>query len=120
MQICPCTWHNFLRLDACISNCFVMKTSLQLWVAAVMIGGPGITAMCQQIPQTKYPVSEVTLNNQGDFLSEVTALSILEVELGKMALKKAVTTKVQEFAKMMVDDHTNVKTDLTALATAKK
>lgn len=100
-----------------------MKTSLQLWVAAVMIGGPQLTAICQQIPQTKKPASQAvtkTTDQQTDFLSEVSALSILEVELGKMALKKAVAAQVQEFAKMMIDDHTNVKTDLSTLAASKK
>lgn len=100
-----------------------MKTSLQLWIAAAMISGPALTAICQQSPQTKTPVSQAvtkTANQPADFLSEVSALSILEVELGKMALKKAVATQVQEFAKMMVDDHTNVKTDLATLATSKK
>jgi putative membrane protein len=113
----------FLCIKVYTPNCFVMKTNLKIWVAAAMISSPGTAVFCQETPQTDIADAKAATKSvmiQADFVSEVAALSILEVELGKIALKKAVSTKVQEFAKMMIDDHTNVKTDLSTLATSKK
>ncbi len=102
-----------------------MKTNLVLWVGAAMIGGIAVNALCVTHPKTpaKTVVSSVVAKNENDdagFVKEAVDRSMFEVEIGKLALKKAISTQVQEFAKMMVDDHTNVKTDLKALATQKK
>ncbi|WP_428662577.1 DUF4142 domain-containing protein [Runella sp.] len=100
-----------------------MKTSLIIGLAAIMMSSPGIIAFGQSAPQPKNNTSATAMksvSNDATFLADIDAWSIFEIELGKAALKKAISTQVQEFAKMMVDDHTNVKTDLKALATSKK
>lgn len=44
---------------------------------------------------------------------------MLEVQLGKLAAANASSSKVKEFAKMMVDDHTKANEELMAAAKAK-
>ncbi len=57
--------------------------------------------------------------NAMDFVNKAATSGILEVELGKMAQQKASDTKVKDFGKMMVDDHTRVNDNLKAIATKK-
>ena len=52
-----------------------------------------------------------------DFVKDIATANIAEVELGRMALDKAVNPDVKKFAQMMVDDHTKANEDLTTLAT---
>lgn len=51
-----------------------------------------------------------------DFVKDIATANIAEVELGRMALDKAVSPDVKKFAQMMVDDHTKANEDLTTLA----
>ena len=51
-----------------------------------------------------------------DFVKDIATANIAEVELGRMALDKAVNPDVKKFAQMMVDDHTKANEDLTTLA----
>jgi putative membrane protein len=52
-----------------------------------------------------------------DFVKDIAAASIAEVELGRMALDKAVNPDVKKFAQMMIDDHTKANEELTTIAT---
>lgn len=45
---------------------------------------------------------------------------MLEVKLGELALKNAVTVKGKEFAKMMIKDHSKVNQELKSLADKKR
>jgi|RhiMethySRZTD1v2_1073278.scaffolds.fasta_scaffold17664_9 putative membrane protein len=51
-----------------------------------------------------------------DFVKDIASASIAEVELGRMALDKAVNPDVKKFAQMMVDDHTKANEELTTFA----
>jgi putative membrane protein len=55
-------------------------------------------------------------NGDKDFVKDIATASIAEVELGRMALDKAVNPDVKKFAQMMVDDHTKANEELTTLA----
>jgi putative membrane protein len=55
-------------------------------------------------------------NGDKDFVKDIATANIAEVELGRMALDKAVNPDVKKFAQMMVDDHTKANEELTALA----
>ncbi len=60
-------------------------------------------------------------DREGDaeFAVKVADAGLLEVQLGKLALKNAVSAKVKEFAQMMVDDHSKANIELTAAAQKK-
>ena len=55
-------------------------------------------------------------NGDKDFVKDIATASIAEVELGRMALDRAVNPDVKKFAQMMVDDHTKANNELTSLA----
>ena len=53
------------------------------------------------------------------FIKEAANGGMLEVELGKIALAKASSSKVKDFGKRMQEDHTKVNGDLKKLASEK-
>lgn len=54
-----------------------------------------------------------------DFVEEVSAKGIAEVESAKMALEKSKAADVQAFAKKIISDHTAVNGDLAGIAKRK-
>lgn len=59
------------------------------------------------------------LKGDTDFAVKIADDGMLEVELGKLALKNASSPKVKEFAKMMVDDHSKANMELKTAAEKK-
>jgi putative membrane protein len=57
--------------------------------------------------------------DDSDFLKKAAEGGMAEVELGKLALQKASSPDVKEFADMMIRDHTKANRELTALAASK-
>ncbi len=57
--------------------------------------------------------------NTLDFANKAATGGMMEVELGKMAQKKASSGKVKNFGKMMVNDHTEANNNFKAIATKK-
>jgi putative membrane protein len=53
------------------------------------------------------------------FAVAVADAGMMEVQLATLALSKATSGKVKEFAQMMIDDHTNANEELKALAQKK-
>lgn len=53
------------------------------------------------------------------FLKDAAQAGIVEVEAGKLAIGKTSNPEVKAFAQQMVDDHTKVSVDLSALASSK-
>jgi len=50
---------------------------------------------------------------------ELAGGGMMEVELAKVALSKATSPKVKQFAQMMIDDHTKANEELKSLASSK-
>jgi putative membrane protein len=50
---------------------------------------------------------------------ELASGGMMEVELAKVALQKATSSKVKAFAQMMIDDHTKANEELKSLANSK-
>lgn len=111
-----------------------MKTKL-IWVSALLIIG-GFTA-CSSSDNKNEEEATKDANEAGieasaptdsaasaqkedaDFVMEAASGGMMEVELGKMAMDKAISSKVKDFAKMMVDDHTKANNELKSLASQK-
>lgn len=55
-----------------------------------------------------------------DFVEEASAKGIAEIEVGKLALEKATSQEVKDFAQTMIDDHTQANQKLGTLATQKE
>jgi putative membrane protein len=53
------------------------------------------------------------------FVSQAAQNGYAEIETGKMAMEKASDPKVKEFAKHMIDDHTQANQELKTLASSK-
>jgi len=51
-----------------------------------------------------------------DFVKDLANDGTAEVELGRMALDRAATPEVKQFAQMLVDDHTKANQELQAIA----
>ena len=66
-----------------------------------------------------YSIAQQTQNQDMDFALKAADGGMLEVNLGQMALKKGESQKVKDFAKMMVDDHTKVNSELMGFARKK-
>src|SRR5688500_2887408 len=54
-----------------------------------------------------------------EFAVEAADAGLMEVQLGTMALTKAASPEVKQFAQKIVDDHTKANNELKALATRK-
>src|SRR6187397_2898953 len=64
-------------------------------------------------------VSQATLPSPSDFMHEAAEGGMAEVEMGKMAAKKAQNAEVKKFAQMMVTDHSKANEELKGIATKK-
>lgn len=67
--------------------------------------------------EAKFEDSEI--ENDTEWAVAVADLGMLEVEASKLALERATTPAVKEFAQTMVTDHTKANEELKAAATAK-
>lgn len=59
------------------------------------------------------------LYDDAEFAVEAANGGLMEVQMGTMALTKATSPEVKQFAQMMVDDHTKANNELKALAREK-
>ena len=71
-------------------------------------------------PTTTGPVttSQVQADIRADlpFMQEAASANLMEVQLGQLAQQRAVTPAVKQFGQRMVNDHTNLQTQLTNTA----
>ncbi len=54
------------------------------------------------------------------FMNDAAPGSMLEVELGRLALQRAASSEVKQFAQQMITDHTRAGQELTQIAQGKK
>ncbi len=59
------------------------------------------------------------MQKDADFASEAATGSMMEVELGKLAMANASAPRVKEFGKAMIDDHTTANAELSSVAQSK-
>ncbi len=69
--------------------------------------------------QNEAKFEDTNLEEVTEFAVNAADAGMLEVELGSLALKKASSPKVKEFAQSMIDDHTKANDELKALAQGK-
>jgi predicted outer membrane protein len=55
-----------------------------------------------------------------EYLMDAYQDGLLEIQLGQLALQKASNAQVKQFAQRMIDDHTQINANVTALAQQKK
>ena len=55
-----------------------------------------------------------------EYLTDAYQDGLLEIQLGQLALQKASDAQVKQFAQRMIDDHTQINANITALAQKKK
>ena len=95
-----------------------------------------LTASCKQEPKnedTKEVAEDVNdatetatdsisdaRNDDSDYLVAAAETDLMEIELGKLALKKSTNPKVKELANMMIDQHTKASTATKSLASKKQ
>ena len=58
-------------------------------------------------------------NDEQDFAKDAAAGGMMEVQLGNIAQKNSSTKAIQDFGKMMVDDHSKINDNLKDLASKK-
>jgi putative membrane protein len=64
-------------------------------------------------------IQEKGMDYDAQFLTKAASGGMLEVELGKQVVARAVTPQAKEFAQKMVDDHSKGNAELMSLATKK-
>lgn len=69
--------------------------------------------------QNEEQLDDTDVEDDADFAVEAADDGMLEVQLGTLALTKATSPQVKQFAQMMVDDHTKANNELKALAQTK-
>jgi putative membrane protein len=64
-------------------------------------------------------VEKKGMDYDAEFLTKAASGGMLEVELGKQVVARAITPQAKEFAQQMVDDHSKGNAELMALANKK-
>ncbi|MBF9141525.1 DUF4142 domain-containing protein [Hymenobacter properus] len=59
------------------------------------------------------------MDYDSEFMTKAASGGMLEVELGKQVVARAITPQAKEYAQKMIDDHTKGNAELMALATKK-
>lgn len=79
------------------------------WMAAALVGAAlfSITASAQDAPKLTDP----------EIASVAVTANQIDVNYGKIALKKSKNADIRKFAQTMIDDHTNIIKQAVALAT---
>lgn len=105
------------------------RRTLHGWLGAAVLGSllaalpvsaqePVVPGAPRPVPQPDIPTQKPT-SPDAAFVSEASASSAREIELGKMASMRAVNVRVREFASKMVADHSKAAAELRALSVGK-
>jgi putative membrane protein len=60
-----------------------------------------------------------TKEDDSQYIVDIASINLSEIELGKLAQTKSTNPEVKKFGKMMVDDHTKLASEVSALAKTK-
>ena len=69
--------------------------------------------------QNEDKFEDTNLEDDTEFVVSAADAGMMEVQIGSLALSKASSAKIKEFAQTMIDDHTTANEELKALAQAK-
>ncbi|MEO5603499.1 MAG: DUF4142 domain-containing protein [Cyclobacteriaceae bacterium] len=98
--------------------CFLMSGLMLTFVSCGNKDGhEDSTEIAEDQNEEKFDDSKV--DEDAEFAVEAADGGLLEVQLGTLALTKASSAQVKQFAQMMVDDHTKANNELKALAQTK-
>lgn len=64
--------------------------------------------------ETKFESKKIA--DDSEFLTDAAEINIMEVEIGRLVLKKGVSKDVKDYARMLIDDHTKSLEELKSLA----
>ena len=65
-------------------------------------------------------IDQATTSSPSKFMEEAAQGGYAEVEMGRLAVQKALDPEVKKFGQMMIDDHTKANADLKTIAGNKK
>jgi putative membrane protein len=85
---------------------------------AIAAGGQQPTASQQPAPKTNQSSSRAASGDSA-FAMKAGQANFAEIELGKLALQKAMRDEVKKFAQQMVDDHSKALDELKSAAAGK-
>lgn len=107
-----------------------MKITRNNFWLLTLLAGAFMVAACEQKnkPEDAKEIAEeqneakfdnTEIENDTEWAVAVADLGMLEVEASKLALERATTPAVKQFAQQMVDDHTRANEELKGLASQK-
>jgi putative membrane protein len=96
---------------------FISLLCILLWTACSEKKQDDSKEVAEDQNEEKFDTTNLEADTE--FAVEAADAGMLEVQAGSLALSKASSTKVKEFAQMMIDDHTKANEELKALATGK-
>jgi putative membrane protein len=88
--------------------------------ALAQMGNPAGWAPDTRMQEPGVPAANQTNNQDRLFAQLAAAGGLAEVDLGKLAVTKAIEVSVKEFARNMVQDHSDANSKLNTLADAAK
>lgn len=95
-----------------------MKTMTTMALAFAIAAGPSLAQTAAprgQQPQPAPPSKGVTVGDAAHFVNQATMSNMLEIESSRLALEKAKSNDIREFAQMMITDHTKAGQELEAI-----
>lgn len=70
----------------------------------------------ETVIQKEVKIEDAAVENDASFLNEIAEIHLAEIEIGKLAMKKAIRPDVKKYAQMLINDHTTSLEELRALA----
>src|SRR5688572_13709892 len=119
-------WHYFYPIDKKIFNTMKRIKTLSLLFAAIFFAFVSCENKSNQQDSTEIAeeqneekFEDTDLEDDTEFAVAAAEGGMLEVQLAQLALTKATSPKVKEFAQSMVDDHSKANEELKSLAQTK-
>jgi len=118
-----CRWHTFSFINE--SKQKLMKTTafvlilfcLASFTSCTKSNNTDSTEAAED--QNEEKLEDTKLEDDAEFAVSAADAGMMEVQLGSLALSKASSAKIKEFAQTMIDDHTKASEELKALAQTK-
>ena len=96
--------------------CLLMPALMFTWMSCGNDGRQDSTEMAEERNEESYQGDD---DDDAEFAVEAADGGLMEVELGTLALTKASSPEVKQFAQMMVDEHGKANSELKSLAQQK-